>query len=97
MLRPVERAIYRFCGVDEKEEQHWLTYTVAMLLFSVAGFVRSMRCSGCRWYLPFNPQGMTGVEPSSRFNTAVSFATNTNWQTYVRRNDDELPRRRWPG
>src|SRR5499427_9385579 len=82
VLRPVERAVYWCCGVDEKEEQHWLTYAVAMLLFSVAGFVTLYALQRLQWYLPFNPQGQTGVEPSLAFNTSVSFITNTNWQAY---------------
>jgi potassium-transporting ATPase potassium-binding subunit len=83
VLRPVERAVYWCCGVDEKEEQHWLTYAVAMLFFSVVGFVTLYTLQRLQWYLPFNPQGQTGVEPSSALNTSVSFITNTNWQSYV--------------
>jgi potassium-transporting ATPase potassium-binding subunit len=83
VLRPVERAIYWCCGVDEKEEQHWLTYAVAMLLFSVVGFLTLYALQRLQWYLPFNPQGQTGVEQSLAFNTSVSFITNTNWQSYV--------------
>ena len=83
VLRPVERAVYWCCGVDEKEEQHWLTYAVAMLFFSVAGFLSLYALQRLQWYLPFNPQGQTGVEPSLAFNTSVSFVTNTNWQSYV--------------
>jgi K+-transporting ATPase ATPase A chain len=82
VLRPVERAVYWCCGVDEKEEQHWLTYAVAMLLFSVAGFVTLYALQRLQWHLPFNPQGQTAVEPSLAFNTSVSFITNTNWQAY---------------
>jgi potassium-transporting ATPase potassium-binding subunit len=82
VLRPVERVVYWCCGVDEKEEQHWLTYAVALLFFSVAGFVTLYALQRLQWYLPFNPQGQTGVEPSSAFNTSVSFVTNTNWQAY---------------
>jgi potassium-transporting ATPase potassium-binding subunit len=83
VLRPVERAIYWCCGVDEKEEQHWLTYAVAMLLFSVVGFLTLYALQRLQWYLPFNPQEQTGVEQSLAFNTSVSFVTNTNWQSYV--------------
>jgi potassium-transporting ATPase potassium-binding subunit len=82
ILRPVERAVYWCCGVDEKEEQHWLTYAVALLFFSVAGFVTLYALQRLQWYLPFNPQGQTGVEPGLAFNTSVSFITNTNWQAY---------------
>jgi K+-transporting ATPase ATPase A chain len=83
VLRPVERAIYWCCGVDEKEEQHWLTYAVAVLFFSVVGFLTLYALQRLQWYLPFNPQEQTGVEPSSAFNTSVSFVTNTNWQSYT--------------
>jgi potassium-transporting ATPase potassium-binding subunit len=83
LLRPIERAIYWCCGVDEKEEQHWLTYAVAVLFFSVAGFVSLYALQRLQWYLPFNPQGQTGIDPSLAFNTSVSFITNTNWQSYV--------------
>jgi K+-transporting ATPase ATPase A chain len=83
VLRPVERAVYWCCGVDEKEEQHWLTYAVAVLLFSVVGFLTLYALQRLQWYLPFNPQEQTGIEPSSAFNTSVSFVTNTNWQSYV--------------
>src|SRR5438270_3724311 len=83
VLRPVERAVYWCCGVNEKEEQHWLTYAVAVLFFSVVGFLSLYALQRLQWYLPFNPQEQTGVEPSSAFNTSVSFVTNTNWQSYV--------------
>src|SRR5215469_16239912 len=82
VLRPIERAVYWCCGVDEKEEQHWLTYAVALLFFSVAGFVTLYALQRFQDVLPFNPQGQTGVEPSLAFNTSVSFVTNTNWQAY---------------
>ena len=82
VLRPVERAVYWCCGVDENEEQHWLTYAVAILFFSVAGFGSLYALQRLQWYLPFNPQGQTGVAPDLAFNTSVSFVTNTNWQAY---------------
>src|SRR5579872_3792248 len=83
VLRPVERAIYACCGINEKEEQHWLTYAVAMLFFSVAGFVTLYTLQRLQGVLPFNPQGQTAVEESLAFNTSVSFITNTNWQSYA--------------
>src|ERR1700752_402978 len=83
VLRPVEHAVYWCCGVDEREEQHWLTYAVAMLFFSVVGFLSLYALQRLQWYLPFNPQGQTGVEQSLAFNTSVSFISNTNWQSYV--------------
>ncbi len=83
VLRPVERVVYWCCGVDEKEEQHWLTYAVSMLFFSVAGFVTLYALQRFQDVLPFNPQRRSAVEPSLAFNTSVSFVTNTNWQSYV--------------
>ena len=83
LLRPVERLVYWCCGVDETEEQSWLIYAVSMLFFGLAGFVALYVLQRLQWYLPFNPQEQTGVEPSSAFNTSVSFVTNTNWQSYV--------------
>src|ERR1700746_1851712 len=83
VLRPIERAVYWCCGVDETEEQHWLTYAVAMLFFSVVGFLTLYALQRLQLYLPFNPQGQTGVEQSLAFNTSVSFISNTNWQSYV--------------
>src|SRR4051812_13260738 len=83
VLRPIERGIYAVCGVDEKQEQHWVTYAVAMLLFSVAGFVLLYALQRLQAVLPFNPQGQAAVEESSAFNTAVSLTTNTDWQSYV--------------
>ncbi|MFL9828905.1 potassium-transporting ATPase subunit KdpA, partial [Rhodoplanes sp. SY1] len=82
VLRPLEIALYRVSGVDETREQHWLTYTVAMLLFHVAGFLLLYALLRLQGLLPFNPQDMTAVPPELSFNTAVSFLTNTNWQNY---------------
>jgi potassium-transporting ATPase potassium-binding subunit len=83
VLRPLERAVYWLCGVDEKQEQHWVTYAVAMLLFSMAGFLTLYALQRLQAMLPFNPQGQSAVEQSLAFNTSVSFVTNTNWQSYV--------------
>jgi K+-transporting ATPase ATPase A chain len=80
-LRPVERFLYRLCGV-KGEEQHWTTYTIAMLAFSIAGFVSLYLIQRLQSVLPFNPQAMTPVTPDLAFNTSVSFVTNTNWQSY---------------
>ena len=82
VLRPVERAVYWCCGVDERQEQNWLTYAVAMLFFSLAGFVTLYALQRFQGVLPFNPQAQSAVEQSLAFNTAVSFVTNTNWQSY---------------
>ena len=82
VLRPVETGLYRLGGVDEKREQDWLTYTVAMLLFHVGGFLILYGLLRLQGFLPFNPQGMTAVPEYLSFNTAISFITNTNWQNY---------------
>jgi potassium-transporting ATPase potassium-binding subunit len=82
-LRPLERVFYRLCGIDERQEQHWLTYGFGMLLFHAAGFALLYAIQRVQFYLPFNPQGQTGISPDSSFNTAVSFTTNTNWQSYT--------------
>jgi K+-transporting ATPase ATPase A chain len=83
VLRPVERAIYWCCGVDESHEQHWVTYGVAMLFFSAAGFLVLYALMRLQAVLPFNPADQTAVDPALAFNTSVSFVTNTNWQSYV--------------
>src|SRR6201996_5725822 len=80
-LAPVERFLYRLCGV-KGEEQHWTTYTIAMLAFSIAGFVSLYLMQRLQAVLPFNPQGMAAVTPDLAFNTSTSFVTNTNWQSY---------------
>jgi K+-transporting ATPase ATPase A chain len=82
VLGPIERAIYRVSGVDEKAEQHWVTYGVAMLLFSLVGLLVLYAMQRLQAVLPFNPQGQAAVPADLAFNTAVSFATNTNWQNY---------------
>jgi K+-transporting ATPase ATPase A chain len=79
---PVERALYRLSGVDEKAEQHWVTYGVAMLLFSLVGLLVLYGLQRFQAVLPFNPQGQAAVPPELAMNTAASFTTNTNWQNY---------------
>jgi K+-transporting ATPase ATPase A chain len=83
VLRPIERAVYAICGVKEKEEQHWTVYAVAMLAFSFAGFITLYLLQRFQSVLPFNPQTMPAVPDHLAFNTAISFVTNTNWQSYV--------------
>ncbi|MBY0317460.1 MAG: potassium-transporting ATPase subunit KdpA [Reyranella sp.] len=83
VLGPVERGIYRLSGVDERADQNWLTYAVSMLLFSLAGFLSLYALMRFQALLPFNPAGQSAVEESLAFNTAMSFTTNTNWQSYV--------------
>jgi K+-transporting ATPase ATPase A chain len=82
-LAPVERGIYWLCGVDERREQGWVVYAVAMLLFSLAGFLSLYALMRLQALLPFNPAGQSAVEQGLAFNTAMSFDTNTNWQSYV--------------
>src|SRR5262245_17696246 len=82
LLRPIEVAIYAAGGVDERREQHWLTYTAAMLFFHIAGFLFLYALMRLQGFLPFNPAEMSAVAPDLAFNTATSFITNTNWQNY---------------
>ncbi|HUB50068.1 MAG TPA: potassium-transporting ATPase subunit KdpA [Acetobacteraceae bacterium] len=83
VLRPVERATYALCGVEEAQEQHWVSYAIAMLAFSFAGFVVLYGLQRLQAMLPFNPAGQSAVGPDLAFNTSVSFVTNTNWQSYT--------------
>jgi K+-transporting ATPase ATPase A chain len=83
VLRPVERMLYGMSGVNEKEDQHWLVYAIAMLAFSMTGFLLLYALQRLQGILPFNPQGLPAVGEHLAFNTSVSFVTNTNWQSYV--------------
>jgi potassium-transporting ATPase potassium-binding subunit len=82
ILRPVERLIYRLIGVAPGQEQHWTTYTAAMLMFNLAGLVLLYALQRLQHVLPLNLQDFASPSPDSAFNTAVSFASNTNWQSY---------------
>src|SRR6202050_3394631 len=82
VLRPVEAVIYKVAGVDERREQGWLMYTVAMLLFHVGGFLILYALMRLQAGLPFNPAEQSAVAEDLSFNTAISFITNTNWQNY---------------
>src|SRR5664280_1793533 len=86
LVKPIERATYRVCGIDPEREQGWQGYTVSMLLFSLAGMLLTYFILRYQDFLPFqslfNPQKLTGVNPHLAFNTAASFTTNTNWQFY---------------
>jgi K+-transporting ATPase ATPase A chain len=82
VLRPVERATYRLMGVKPDAEQDWKCYTAALLLFSVVGLVFTYAILRLQHVLPLNPQGLPALSPALAFNTAVSFTTNTNWQSY---------------
>src|SRR5271167_279519 len=82
VFRPVEKALYWVGGVDERREQHWLTYTIAMLFFHVGGVLILYGLMRLQAVLPFNPAGQSAVAEDLAFNTAISFVTNTNWQNY---------------
>jgi K+-transporting ATPase ATPase A chain len=82
VVRPVERLVYRLSGVRPEEEMDWKTYAVAMLLFNVLGLLALYVLQRVQGLLPLNPQGLGAVSPDSSFNTAISFASNTNWQGY---------------
>ena len=83
VLRPLERGTYRILGVDPNKEHDWKQYTLAMLLFSLVGCLFTYAILRLQYFLPLNPQKLAGVSSDLSFNTAVSFATNTNWQNYV--------------
>ncbi|MCA0455726.1 MAG: potassium-transporting ATPase subunit KdpA [Chloroflexi bacterium] len=83
VLRPVENGIYWLVGIIADEEQNWKQYTLAMLLFNVMGFVVVLLLQLFQGALPLNPAGLPNVEPALAFNTATSFMTNTNWQSYA--------------
>src|ERR1700746_2064215 len=82
VLRPVERAIYKVAGIDERQEQHAVTYTVGMLLFHIGGLFIIYALMRLQAFLPLNPAQQSAVSEDLSFNTAVSFITNTNWQNY---------------
>ncbi len=83
VLKPVEGGLYWAFGVDPKRSQNWFAYAMSMLAFSVASFVVLYLILRFQDLLPFNPQGFKGNSPDLSFNTAVSFITNTNWQSYT--------------
>ncbi|MDG2522180.1 potassium-transporting ATPase subunit KdpA [Caulobacter segnis] len=82
ILRPVEKLFYAGCGVDPNKSQNWLGYAGALLAFNFIGFVFVFAVLRLQGVLPLNPQGFDGLSPHLAFNTAVSFVTNTNWQSY---------------
>jgi K+-transporting ATPase ATPase A chain len=85
VVRPLERLVYKLCGVDESNEQHWTHYAGSLLAFSLAGILLTYLIQRVQGILPFNPQGFGGklITPDLAFNTAASFGTNTNWQSYT--------------
>src|ERR1035437_6446822 len=91
VLRPVEKLIYRLCGIREDTEQRWTQYTASLIAFSLMSFLFVYAIQRLQGILPFNPMhfgtshapsGATPVTPDLAFNTAASFLTNTNWQAY---------------
>lgn len=81
-MTPVERLVYRLCGVDSTQEMTWKQYAAAILWFSFICFLTVFGLQRMQGFLPLNPAGLAAVSPDSSFNTAVSFVTNTNWQGY---------------
>jgi potassium-transporting ATPase potassium-binding subunit len=83
VFRPLEAAIYKLCGVDESAEQRWTQYAASVLVFSIVSLLFTYLLMRVQQWLPLNPQGLANVGPDLSFNTAVSFTTNTNWQSYT--------------
>ncbi|MHB8742306.1 MAG: potassium-transporting ATPase subunit KdpA [Sulfuricaulis sp.] len=79
---PLENLLYRLCGVQPAQEMRWTQYALAMLIFNLLGTLTVYALQRLQAYLPLNPQALPAVSPDSAFNTAVSFATNTDWQAY---------------
>jgi K+-transporting ATPase ATPase A chain len=82
LLGPLERVLYRLAGIDPKAEQDWLRYAVSFLLFHAASIIAFYALLRAQFFLPFNPQNLAGLSPDLALNTAVSFVTNTSWQSY---------------
>ncbi|MGH9712389.1 MAG: potassium-transporting ATPase subunit KdpA [Candidatus Acidiferrales bacterium] len=83
VMRPIERLLYRLTGVDAEYEMRWTEYAIAMLLFSAVSMLVLYLLQRMQMWLPGNPQHLANVPPDLAFNTAASFATNTNWQAYT--------------
>jgi K+-transporting ATPase ATPase A chain len=82
LLRPIERLFYRVCGIQAEQEMSWQQYSMAMLIVSFVSLLLTYVIERAQSLLPWNPQHLAGVSPALAFNTAVSFTTNTNWQSY---------------
>src|ERR1700684_1278728 len=83
LLRPLEAAIYKLCGIDETAEQHWTCYAGGVLAFSIVSLLLTYVILRLQQWFPLNPQGLGNVSTDLSFNTATSFTTNTNWQSYT--------------
>ena len=79
LFKPIERFIYRICGIDDKREQRWNVYTLALVAFSVVSLLVLYALQRLQGSLPFNPTNRGAVTPWGAWNTSVSFVTNTNW------------------
>ena len=90
-MHKVEAPLYRAAGTSADKSMDWLQYALAVLAFNVLGALVVYALQRLQAFLPLNPAGMAAVSPDSSFNTAISFATNTNWQGYGGEIDDELP------
>ena len=82
-IQPVEKFIYRIVGVDEKEEMNWKQYAYALIVFNIISIIFLFALQLLQGFLPLNPQGLPGVRWDTALNTAISFVTNTNWQSYA--------------
>jgi K+-transporting ATPase ATPase A chain len=82
VVKPFERATYRICGIQPRAEQGWIAYTLSLLAFSLVGMLLTYFILRFQDHLPLNPQALPGLAPHLAFNTAASFTTNTNWQSY---------------
>jgi len=83
LLKPLENVTYRLFGIDPKKEQNWMQFTVSMLVFSFVSLLFTYIILRIQQWLPLNPQNLPNLSPHLAFNTAVSFTTNTNWQSYA--------------
>ncbi|MFI5201166.1 MAG: potassium-transporting ATPase subunit KdpA, partial [Candidatus Kapaibacterium sp.] len=82
IFRPIERLIYRICGIDPTREMKWTGYSAALLIFSAVSGLVLYGILRLQQFLPWNPQHFGAVAPDLSFGTAMSFTTNTNWQAY---------------
>ena len=82
IIAPLERMIYRLAGIDPTREQGWLAFALSMIAFNLVGFIALYALLRLQGALPLNPSGFPGLDADLAFNTAVSFVTNTNWQSY---------------
>ena len=83
LIRPIEKFIYGICSIDENQEMSWKRYAYALIIFNIIGITFLFVLQLIQNFLPLNPAQMTGVRWDTALNTAISFATNTNWQSYA--------------